>query len=185
MADRSFMCTTERRRSNSLRARGRARAGARVVYAHGQMKESALEDIIIRFLNKEFDVLVCTTIIENGIDIINANTIIIEDADRLGLSQLYQLRGRVGRSDVTAYAYMLYRRDAVLSEVSSQRLQAIKQFTKFGSGFKIALRDSADQGIGQYFGRQAARQLRKRRLRNVLRLLSQAIDAQKGIEKPG
>jgi transcription-repair coupling factor (superfamily II helicase) len=158
--------------------------GARVVYAHGQMKESALEDIIIRFLNKEFDVLVCTTIIENGIDIINANTIIIEDADRLGLSQLYQLRGRVGRSDVTAYAYMLYRRDAALSEVSSKRLQAIKQFTQFGSGFKIALRDLQIRGSGNILGARQHGNFGNVGYEMYCRLLSQAIDAQKGIEKP-
>ena len=106
-----------------------------VSYAHGQMTERELEVIMKDFIDGEIDVLVCTTIIETGLDIGNANTMIIQDADRMGLSQLYQLRGRVGRTNRTAYAYLMYRRDKVLNEVSEKRLQTIREFTEFGSGF--------------------------------------------------
>ena len=111
---------------------------ARVAVAHGQMSEQELEMTILDFLDGEFDVLVSTTIIETGVDIPNVNTLIVHDADKMGLSQLYQLRGRVGRSNRIAYAYLTYQRDKVLSEVSEKRLQAIKEFTELGSGFKIA-----------------------------------------------
>ncbi len=121
---------------------------ARVAFAHGQMGESALESIILSFLEGEYDVLVTTTIIETGIDIPNVNTLIVHDADRMGLSQLYQLRGRVGRSNRVAYAYFLYQRDKVLTEVAENRLQAIKEFTELGSGFKIAMRDLSIRGAG-------------------------------------
>lgn len=125
---------------------------ARVGFAHGQMDGRQLEDIMKAFIDKELDVIVCTTILESGIDIPNANTIIIEDADRLGLSQLYQIRGRVGRSDRNAYAYITYRRNKLLSETSEKRLKAIKEFTEFGSGFKIALRDLEIRGAGNILG---------------------------------
>ena len=125
---------------------------ARVAFAHGQMEGRELEDIMKAFIDKEIDVIVCTTILESGIDIPNANTIIIEDADRLGLSQLYQIRGRVGRSDKNAYAYITYRRNKILSEASEKRLKAIKEFTEFGSGFKIALRDLEIRGAGNILG---------------------------------
>ena len=125
---------------------------ARVAFAHGQMEGRELEDIMKAFMDKELDVIVCTTILEAGIDIPNANTIIIEDADRLGLSQLYQIRGRVGRSDRKAYAYITYRRNKLLSEASEKRLKAIKEFTEFGSGFKIALRDLEIRGAGNILG---------------------------------
>ena len=125
---------------------------ARVAFAHGQMEGRELEDIMTAFMDKELDVIVCTTILESGIDIPNANTIIIEDADRLGLSQLYQIRGRVGRSDRKAYAYITYRRNKLLSEASEKRLKAIKEFTEFGSGFKIALRDLEIRGAGNILG---------------------------------
>ena len=125
---------------------------ARVAFAHGQMEGRELEDIMKAFIDKELDVIVCTTILESGIDIPNANTIIIEDADRLGLSQLYQIRGRVGRSDRNAYAYITYRRNKLLSEASEKRLKAIKEFTEFGSGFKIALRDLEIRGAGNILG---------------------------------
>ena len=121
---------------------------ARVGFAHGQMGESALESVILSFLEGEYDVLVTTTIIETGIDIPNVNTLIVHDADRMGLSQLYQLRGRVGRSNRVAYAYFLYQRDKVLTEVAENRLQAIKEFTELGSGFKIAMRDLSIRGAG-------------------------------------
>ena len=125
---------------------------ARVIYAHGQMKEDQLERVMIEFLDGEADVLVCTTIIESGLDIANVNTLLVEDADHLGLSQLYQLRGRVGRSNRLAYAYFLYRKDKVLSEVAEKRLQAIREFTEFGAGFKIALRDLEIRGAGNILG---------------------------------
>ena len=125
---------------------------ANIACAHGQMSERELEDIMERFINGETDVLVCTTIIETGMDISNANTIIIQDADRMGLSQLYQLRGRVGRSHRLAYAYLMYRRDKVLKEVAEKRLQTIREFTEFGSGFKIAMRDLEIRGAGNLLG---------------------------------
>lgn len=126
----------------------------RVAYAHGKMSERELEKIMQQVIDKEVDVLVCTTIIETGLDIANANTIIVEDADKMGLSQLYQLRGRVGRSNRLAYAYLFYKPDKVLSEVANKRLRAIKDFTEFGSGFKIALRDLEIRGAGNLIGAQ-------------------------------
>lgn len=127
---------------------------ARVAVAHGQMDEKTLEDTMLDFYNNEYDVLVCTTIIEAGLDIPNVNTIIINDADKMGLSQLYQLRGRVGRSNRLAYAYFTYQRDKVLNEVAEKRLQAIREFTEFGSGFKIAMRDLEIRGTGNLLGRE-------------------------------
>ena len=119
---------------------------AKVGFAHGQMTGKELEEIMLDFIEKRINVIVCTTILESGIDIPNANTIIVENADRLGLAQLYQIRGRVGRSDKQAYAYAMYKRDKLLSEVADKRLRAIKEFTEFGSGFKIALRDLEIRG---------------------------------------
>ncbi|MFR1762581.1 transcription-repair coupling factor, partial [Frisingicoccus sp.] len=127
---------------------------AEVAFAHGQMSERELEKVMYRFINGEIDVLVSTTIIETGLDISNVNTMIIHDADRLGLSQLYQLRGRVGRSNRTAYAFLLYRRNTVLREVAEKRLAAIREFTEFGSGFKIAMRDLEIRGAGNLLGQQ-------------------------------
>jgi len=127
---------------------------ARVAYAHGQMTESELESILISFLQGEYDVLVTTTIIETGIDIPNVNTLFVHDADRMGLSQLYQLRGRVGRSNRVAYAYFMHQRDKVLTDVAEKRLQAIKEFTELGSGFKIAMRDLSIRGAGNLLGSQ-------------------------------
>lgn len=127
---------------------------ARVGYAHGKMTESQLESIILNFLEGEYDVLVTTTIIETGVDMPNVNTLIVHDADRMGLSQLYQLRGRVGRSNRIAYAYFMYQRDKVLTDVAEQRLQAIKEFTELGSGFKIAMRDLSIRGAGNLLGAQ-------------------------------
>lgn len=127
---------------------------ARVTCAHGQMTENELESVMISFLAGEFDVLVSTTIIETGVDIPNVNTLIVFDADRMGLSQLYQLRGRVGRSNRVAYAYFTYRKDKVLTEVAEKRLQAIKEFTELGSGFKIAMRDLSIRGAGNLLGAQ-------------------------------
>ena len=117
-----------------------------VSFAHGKMTGKQLEDLMMKFINKEIDVLVCTTILESGIDIPNANTIIVENADRLGLAQLYQIRGRVGRSERQGYAYITYKRDKILTEVADKRLKAMKEFTEFGSGFKIAMRDLEIRG---------------------------------------
>lgn len=125
---------------------------ARVAVAHGQMPENDLERVMLEFLDGEFDVLVSTTIIETGVDIPNVNTLIIYNADKMGLSQLYQLRGRVGRSNRIAYAYFTYQRDKVLSETAEKRLQAIKEFTELGSGFKIAMRDLSIRGAGNILG---------------------------------
>jgi transcription-repair coupling factor (superfamily II helicase) len=127
---------------------------ARVGFAHGQMTERELESVILSFLDGEYDVLVTTTIIETGIDIPNVNTLIVYNADRMGLSQLYQLRGRVGRSNRVAYAYFMYQRDKVLTDVAEKRLQAIKEFTELGSGFKIAMRDLSIRGAGNLLGSQ-------------------------------
>ena len=125
---------------------------ARIVVAHGQMGERELEKVMMQFLRGEYDVLVCTTIIETGLDIPNVNTIVIYDADKMGLSQLYQLRGRVGRSNRVAFAYFTYERNKVLTEVAEKRLLAIKEFTAFGSGFKIAMRDLEIRGAGNLLG---------------------------------
>ncbi|MBA2176996.1 transcription-repair coupling factor [Halobacillus locisalis] len=127
---------------------------ARVSFAHGQMNETELENVMFSFLGGESDVLVSTTIIETGVDIPNVNTLIVYDADRMGLSQLYQLRGRVGRSNRVAYAYFTYQKDKVLTEVAEKRLQAIKEFTELGSGFKIAMRDLSIRGAGNLLGSQ-------------------------------
>lgn len=127
---------------------------AKVAVAHGQMKENELESVMISFLEGEADVLVSTTIIETGVDIPNVNTLIVYDADRMGLSQLYQLRGRVGRSNRVAYAYFTYKKDKVMNEVAEKRLQAIKEFTELGSGFKIAMRDLSIRGAGNLLGAQ-------------------------------
>lgn len=128
--------------------------GARVGVAHGQMRETELENVMLAFLDGEYDVLVSTTIIETGVDIPNVNTLIVDQADRMGLSQLYQLRGRVGRSNRVAYAYFTYHKDKVLAEVAEKRLQAIKEFTELGSGFKIAMRDLSIRGAGNLLGSQ-------------------------------
>lgn len=121
---------------------------AKIGYAHGKMTGRELEEIMLNFVDKKIDVLVCTTILESGIDIPNANTIIVENAQNLGLAQLYQIRGRVGRSNIQAYAYITYKRDKLLAESADKRLKAIKEFTEFGSGFKIAMRDLEIRGAG-------------------------------------
>ena len=137
---------------------------AKVAFAHGRMEPKQIEDIMLSFINHEIDILVCTTILESGIDIPNANTIIIENADKLGLAQLYQIRGRVGRSSKLAYAYVTYKKDKILSEVSEKRLKAIKDFTEFGSGFKIALRDLEIRGAGNLLGKEQHRTYGKSRI---------------------
>ena len=125
---------------------------ARVLIGHGQMQERELENVMLDFMAHQFDILVCTTIIESGLDIPNCNTIIINEADKLGLAQMYQLRGRVGRSDVQAYAYCLFRPAKVLSETAQNRLKAIREFTSLGSGYQIALRDMEIRGVGNILG---------------------------------
>ncbi len=129
---------------------------ARISYAHGRMTKEELESKMEDFVNYQYDILICTTIIENGIDIANANTLIVYDADNFGLAQLYQIRGRVGRSDKIAYAYLLYDSKKMLNEVAIKRLQAIKEFTELGSGYKIAMRDLAIRGAGDIFGSDQA-----------------------------
>jgi transcription-repair coupling factor (superfamily II helicase) len=125
---------------------------ARILIGHGQMQERELENVMLDFSNRQADILVSTTIIESGLDIPNVNTIIINEADKLGLAQLYQLRGRVGRSDVQAYAYCLFRPNKILSEVAENRLKAIREFTSLGSGYQIALRDMEIRGVGNILG---------------------------------
>ena len=129
---------------------------ARINYAHGKMSKNELENIMDDFINYEYDILICTTIIENGIDIANANTLIVFDSDHFGLGQLYQIRGRVGRSDRIAYAYLLYDNKKMLNEIAVKRLQAIKEFTELGSGYKIAMRDLSLRGAGDIFGSDQA-----------------------------
>lgn len=125
---------------------------ARIAVGHGQMNERELEAVMLAFYHGEFDILVCTTIIENGLDVSRANTIIVDGADRLGLAQLYQLRGRVGRSDRQAYAYLLYRRDSLMSENAIQRLKALEEFSELGSGYSLAFRDLQIRGAGELLG---------------------------------
>lgn len=129
---------------------------AKICYAHGKMTKKEMQDIIYDFTNKKYDVLVSTTIIENGIDIPNANTIIVIDSDRFGLSQLYQIRGRVGRSDKIAYAYLMYKKERILTLTAKKRLEAIKEFTELGSGYKISMRDLAIRGAGDLLGKEQA-----------------------------
>ena len=125
---------------------------ARIAVGHGQLSEKQLEEVIIGFDNHESDILLCTTIIENGLDIPNANTIIIHEADKLGLAQLYQLRGRVGRSEKQAYCYCFYKKNKELTQEASARLKAIKEFTTLGSGYRIAMRDVEIRGVGNILG---------------------------------
>lgn len=128
----------------------------KICYAHGKMTKKEMQDIIYDFTNKKYDVLVSTTIIENGIDIPNANTIIVIDSERFGLSQLYQIRGRVGRSDKIAYAYLMYKKEKILTLTAKKRLEAIKEFTELGSGYKISMRDLAIRGAGDLLGKEQA-----------------------------
>ena len=155
---------------------------ARIGIAHGKMSEDELSDIWQKLLEHEIDVLVCTTIIETGVDVPNANTLIIEDADRMGLSQLHQLRGRVGRSPRRAYAYFCFRRGRELSEVASKRLEAIRQFTEFGSGFKIAMRDLEIRGAGSILGGEQHGNMEAVGYDMYLKLLADAVNEEKGIE---
>jgi transcription-repair coupling factor (superfamily II helicase) len=153
---------------------------ARVVYAHGKMSRLQLEDVIQAFLDGEYDVLVSTTIIETGIDIPNANTLLIHDSDRLGLSQLYQIRGRVGRSNRIAYAYLMYQKNKQLNEEAIKRLKVIKEFTELGSGFKIAIRDLSIRGAGDVLGTEQSGFMDSVGLDLFLDMLKEEVASQKG-----
>ena len=155
---------------------------ARIVYIHGQMDKNVLEDVMIKFLNKEYDILLCTTIIETGIDIPSVNTLIIYDADKYGLSQLYQIRGRVGRSDKIAYCYLMYNKSKILSDVATKRLNAIKDFTELGSGLSIAMRDLSIRGAGDILGAQQAGFVASVGIEMFMNMLQDEIDKLKGKE---
>lgn len=154
---------------------------ANVAYAHGQMKEAELERIMYDFINGDIDVLVSTTIIETGLDISNVNTMIIHDSDNMGLSQLYQLRGRVGRSSRTAYAFLMYKRDKMLKEVAEKRLQAIREFTELGSGFKIAMKDLEIRGAGNILGDRQHGHMEAVGYDLYCKMLNEAVKRVKGI----
>lgn len=154
---------------------------AKIAYAHGRMNKDELENIMISFINKESDVLLCTTIIETGIDIPNVNTLIIIDADRFGLAQLYQLRGRVGRSSRIAYCYLMYNPGKILTDVAEKRLKAIKEFTELGSGFAIAKRDLAIRGAGDILGSEQSGFIDSVGIDMFMKLLDEEINRQKGI----
>ena len=153
---------------------------ARIGVAHGKMDEATLSAVWQQLMNGEIDILVCTTIIETGIDVSNANTLVIEDADRMGLAQLYQIRGRVGRSTRKAYAYFTFRKDKVLNEIAVKRLNAIKEFTSFGSGFKIAMRDLQIRGAGSILGKTQSGFMMSIGYDLYIKLLNQAIAIEKG-----
>ncbi len=154
---------------------------ANVAFAHGQMREQELEKIMYDFIDGEIDVLVSTTIIETGLDISNVNTMIIHDSDNLGLSQLYQLRGRVGRSNRTAYAFLMYKRDKMLKEIAEKRLTAIKEFTDLGSGFKIAMRDLEIRGAGNLLGAKQHGHMQAVGYDMYCKMLNEAVKKLKGI----
>lgn len=156
---------------------------ANVAYAHGQMKEHELEKIMFHFINGEIDVLVSTTIIETGLDISNVNTMIVHDSDQMGLSQLYQLRGRVGRSNRTSYAFLMYKKDKMLKEIAEKRLQAIKEFTDLGSGFKIAMRDLEIRGAGNLLGERQHGHMEAVGYDLYCKMLNEAVKTLKGTKK--
>ncbi|MCR5109021.1 MAG: transcription-repair coupling factor [Lachnospiraceae bacterium] len=155
---------------------------AEIRFAHGQMKENELESIMMDFVNGDIDVLVSTTIVETGLDIPNVNTMIIHDSDRMGLSQLYQLRGRVGRSNRIAYAFMLYKKDKLLKEVAEKRLKAIREFTELGSGFKIAMQDLEIRGAGNLLGERQSGHMEAIGYDLYCRMLNEAVLEKKGEE---
>ena len=155
---------------------------AKVGFAHGQMTGTEIEDIMEDFVEGKINVLVCTTILESGIDIPNANTIIIENADKMGLAQLYQIRGRVGRSDRQGYSYITYKKDKMLAETADKRLKAIKEFTEFGSGFKIAMRDLEIRGAGSLIGEIQSGHLEEVGYDTYTRLLDEVLKEEQGIE---
>jgi transcription-repair coupling factor (superfamily II helicase) len=155
---------------------------ASVAFAHGQMRETQLERIMYDFINGDIDVLVSTTIIETGMDISNVNTMIIHDADNMGLSQLYQLRGRVGRSNRTAYAFLMYRRNKMLKEVAEKRLAAIREYSELGSGFKIAMRDLEIRGAGNLLGAEQSGHMEAVGYDLYCKMLNEAVKEAKGME---
>ena len=163
---------------------GRDFPDASIAVAHGKMSKEELSEVWQGMVNGEVDILVCTTIIETGIDVPNANTLIIEDADRMGLSQLHQIRGRVGRSSRKAYAYFTYRRGGLLSEIASKRLQAVREFTEFGSGFKIAMRDLELRGAGNLLGAEQSGCMEAVGYDLYIKILEDAVNAEKGIYVP-
>ncbi|MFV0249800.1 MAG: transcription-repair coupling factor [Bacilli bacterium] len=153
---------------------------AKIICAHGRMNKKELEDVMIKFISREYNVLLCTTIIETGIDIPNVNTLLIMDADRFGLSQLYQIRGRVGRSNKIAYCYLMYDKKKILSELATKRLNSIKEFTELGSGYAIAMRDLAIRGAGDILGREQAGFIDSVGIEVYLRMLEEEINKIKG-----
>ena len=153
---------------------------ASILVAHGQMPSRALENVIVDFYNRKADILICTTIIENGVDIENANTLIVVDADKLGLSQLYQIRGRVGRGSRMAYAYFTYEYSKVLSEEAYKRLDAMSEFCEFGSGFKLAMRDLEIRGGGNILGAEQSGHLQKIGYDMYSKMLNETIKELKG-----
>ena len=155
---------------------------ASVDVVHGQMSREQIEDVMLRFYNNEINVLVCTTIVETGLDIPNANTIIVDNAQNFGLAQLYQIKGRVGRSDRVAYAYLLIPQKKQLSEISTKRLEAIKEFASLGSGYKIAMRDLTIRGAGDLLGPKQSGFIDNVGLDLYLAMLNKAIKVQKGLE---
>lgn len=165
---------------NKLRDINKLVPEARIRIAHGQMSKTELEDVMIDFINHEFDILLCTTIIETGIDIANVNTLIIFDADRFGLSQLYQIRGRIGRSDKVGYAYLMYDNRKELNDLAVKRLSTIKEFTELGSGFKIAMRDLSIRGAGDILGSEQSGYIDSIGIDLYLKMLKEAVDKLKG-----
>ena len=159
---------------------GKMVPGARIGIAHGKMTEEQISSVWQQLLDNEIDILVCTTLIETGVDVRNCNTLIIENADRMGLSQLYQIRGRVGRSSRKAYAYFTFTRDKVLTEVAAKRLSAIREFTSFGSGFRIAMRDLQIRGAGRLLGHSQHGHMESVGYDLYVKMLSQAISAARG-----
>ncbi|NPV53755.1 MAG: transcription-repair coupling factor [Firmicutes bacterium] len=175
-----FVCNRVQSIDNVVRHLSELVPEARIGVAHGQMYDEHLERVMLQFLDREYDVLVCTTIIENGLDIPNVNTLVVLDADHMGLAQLYQLRGRVGRSNRVAYAYFMYRKEKVLSEVAEKRLQAIKEFTDLGSGFKIAMRDLEIRGAGNILGPEQHGHIASVGFELYARMLRESISELKG-----
>ncbi|MBO7079466.1 MAG: transcription-repair coupling factor [Bacilli bacterium] len=156
---------------------------ARIIVAHGQMTKIQLENAVQAFIDHEYDVLLCTTIIETGIDIPNTNTLIVEDADKLGLAQMYQIRGRVGRTNRVSYAYFMYRHDTILTQEGKQRLKVIKEFTSFGSGFKIASRDLAIRGAGDFLGHEQSGYIDAIGMDLYMKMLNDCMNEVKGIKE--
>lgn len=155
---------------------------ARIIYAHGQMDKNELDRIMSEFIDYQYDILICTTIIESGIDIPNVNTLLVHDADRFGLSQLYQIRGRVGRSNKIAYAYLLYAKTKVLNEIAIKRLESIKEFTELGSGYRIAMRDLSLRGAGDIFGANQAGFVDSVGITLYMKMIEDEVKRMQGIE---